>query len=233
MNEAPTPNSSFHRPCAKSRAVRQIQTLGVITTNMSRVAYQEYRAASDRGTCRERVICMLLTSPDDILNKNDNFVLRHLRVAEIAGAIGLYFYRFAEHGPFIKIGECTRTEGIAVRFQRGWHSTEKYSDNYARKKKDGNYVDSEFAMEIKKISETNPAYFVFYEHETMHSHPKIDEVYAYRMHKRFFGAGTLSPERMNSNPLLARRLVWHKSAFSEVLRCQLPDGTHYPQLNDA
>ena len=64
----------------------------------------------------------------------------------------------------------------------------------------------------------------------MNSHPKIDEVFAYRMHKRLFKTGTASPERMNSNPLLARRMVWHKRAFAEVVRCILPDGTAYPQL---
>lgn len=196
---------------------------------MTRVLVQEYKADSGRGTGRERVVCMLLTSPADILDKKDNFVLRHLQSCGVGQAIGLYFYRFAGASRFIKIGECTRTEGVCVRFRRGWHGTEAYSDNYRRKKKGGGYVDSEFALEINKISSANPAYFVFYEHQTVNSHPKIDEVFAYRMHMRLFKAGTLSPERMNSNPLLARRLVWHKRAFSEVVRGQFPDGTPYPQ----
>jgi len=61
----------------------------------------------------------------------------------------------------------------------------------------------------------------------MQSYPKIDEVYAYRMHKRYFREGTLSPERMNGNPLLARKLIWHKSSFVEVCRCKFPDGSKY------
>lgn len=196
---------------------------------LHRVACQEYVADSGRGTGKERVACLLLTSPADILSKESNFVLEHLHSVGVAAGIGLYFYRFKnEANPFIKIGECTRREGICVRFQRGWHSTEKYADNYLRKKKKGVYVDSEFSLEIQKISSANPAYFVFYEHQTVNSHPKIDEVFAYRMHRRLFGKDTASPERINGNPLLARRLVWHKSAFSEVVRCQLPDGTPYP-----
>jgi len=96
-----------------------------------------------------------------------------------------------------------------------------------QKKKNGKYEKSEFLLEIKKISKENPAYFVFYEQSTIGSHPKIDEVFAYRMHKRLFKCGTKSPERMISNPLLARRLVWHKSAFSEVVSGVFPDGTKY------
>ena len=91
----------------------------------------------------------------------------------------------------------------------------------------GKVVDSAFLAEIRKISPHNPAYFVFYEHITSQSHPKIDEVYAYRMHKLLYKSGTLSPERMNGNPLLARKLIWHKSSFSEVSRRQFPDGSSY------
>lgn len=194
-----------------------------------RMAYQEYQAASGRGTGKERVVCVLLTSPDDLIVAPDNHVLKCLKAAGVGASIGVYFYRFKnEAHRFIKIGECTRREGIAVRFQRGWHGTERYSDNYTRKRRGERYVDSEFALEIRRISQENPAYFVFYEHATLHSHPKIDEVFAYRMHKRLFKCDTASPERMNGNPLLARRLVWHKTAFSEVARCRFPDGTFYP-----
>lgn len=194
-------------------------------------ASQIYQPTSGRGTGRERVVCILLTSPDDILAKTDNHVLGALRAAGVDASIGLYFYRFKKSSDsFIKIGECTRQDGIAVRFQRGWHGTEKYSDTYLKKGKSGVYVDSELLIEILKISEENPAYFVFYEHATLHSYPKIDEVFAYRMHKRFFKRGTASPERMNGNPLLARRLVWHAKSFSEVARCRLPDGSAYPGM---
>ncbi|MFY0574181.1 hypothetical protein ACN28S_07335 [Cystobacter fuscus] len=162
--------------------------------------------------------------------KQQNFVLAGLQAAGVSSSIGLYFYRFANQpNPFIKIGECTRQEGIAVRFQRGWHGTEKYGDTYLKKKtKAGPYVDSKFALCIRRISKSNPAYFVFYEHATLQSHPKIDEIFAYRMHKRLFKRDTASPERMNGNPLLARRLVWHESAFAEVVRCKFPDGVPYP-----
>lgn len=194
------------------------------------MAFQEYQAASGRGTGKERVVCVLLTSPDDVLAIPNNHVLNCLKFAAVDGSIGLYFYRFKnEARPFIKIGECTRQDGISVRFQRGWHGTEKYSDTYLKRKgKDGLYIDSEFVRHIQRISLENPAYFIFYEHATLHSHPKIDEVFSYRMHKRFFKCGTSSPERINGNPLLARRLVWHKKAFSEVARCRFPDGTNYP-----
>ena len=189
----------------------------------------EYQADSGRGTGKERAICILLNQPDDILSKGDNFVLGQLRSCGIGSAIGLYFYRFKNTAkPFIKIGECTRKDGIAIRFQRGWHGTETYGDTYLRKKKESSYVDSELLKQIRLISTVNPAYFIFYEHQTLNSHPKIDEVYAYRMHKRLFGQATASPERMNSNPLLARRLVWHKGAFREAVRGVLPDGSGYP-----
>ncbi len=197
-----------------------------------RMAFQNYRAASGRGTGKERVVCVLLTSPDDVLGTPNNHVLNCLKSAAVHGSIGLYFYRFRnEVGPFIKIGECTRQGGISVRFQRGWHGTKKYADTYLQKKgKDGLYIASEFLLQVQRISSENPAYFVFYQHATLHSHPKIDEVFSYRMHKRFFKCGTASPERINGNPLLARRLVWHKTAFAEVVRGQFPDGTYYPDL---
>ncbi|MCR3952675.1 hypothetical protein [Aeromonas hydrophila] len=189
-----------------------------------------YSADSDRGSSNEKVVRILLTSPEDVLRKEKNLVLECLQNAGVASSLGLYFYRFKNQAnPLIKIGECTRKDGIAVRFERGWHGTEKYSDTYLKKKTNNGteYVDSELFIEINKISEANPAYFVFYEHCTLNSHPKIDEIFAYRMHKRLFKKGTASPERMNSNPLLARRLVWHKKAFSEVVRAVFPDGTPY------
>ncbi|MDE2036515.1 MAG: hypothetical protein KGL60_32370 [Pseudomonas sp.] len=177
---------------------------------------------------------MLLTEPADVLSKANNVVLTALTAAGVSSAVGLYFYRFKSHvRPFIKIGECTRQDGIHVRFRRGWHGTARYSDTYLMKRgKDKAYIDSEFALQIQKISPENPAYFVFYEHSKLYSHPKIDEMFAYRMHQRLFKQGTASPERMNGNPLLARRLVWHKKAFSEVVRCKFPDGTFYPGCKD-
>ncbi len=189
---------------------------------------KKYDAESGRGTGEEKIVCVLLTSPDDVLREKDNIVLKCLANAGVSSSLGIYFYRFKNTAkPFIKIGECTRKDGISVRFKRGWHGTETYSDTYLKKKKKGKYEKSEFLLEIEKISSENPAYFVFYEQSTIGSHPKIDEVFAYRMHKRLFKCGTKSPERMNGNPLLARHLVWHKRAFSEVVRCVFPDGTKY------
>jgi len=189
---------------------------------------REYNATSGRGSGREKVVCVLLTSPEDILKDQDNVVLQCLENSGVSSSLGIYFYRFKKDAKqFIKIGECTRKDGISVRFKRGWHGTETYGDTYLMKKKNGTYVKSEFRREIEKISETNPAYFVFYEQSTTGSYPKIDEVFAFRMHKRLFKCGTTSPERMNNNPLLARSLVWHKKTFSEVVRGVFPDGTKY------
>ena len=194
----------------------------------TRCVTKKYKAGSGRGTGKEQIVCVLLTSPDDVLQVKDNLVLKYLNKAGVSASLGIYFYRFKNNAkPFIKIGECTRKDGIAVRFKRGWHGAETYSDTYLKKKNNGKYVKSQFLLEIEKISSENPAYFVFYEQSTIDSHPKIDEIFAYRMHKRLFKCGTKSPERMNSNPLLARRLVWHKRAFSEVVRCEFPDGTKY------
>jgi hypothetical protein len=129
-----------------------------------------YSADSGRGSGNEKVVCILLTSPEDVLKKENNFVLDCLQNAGVASSLGLYFYRFKNQAnPFIKIGECTRQDGITVRFQRGWHGTEKYSDTYLKKKanKGTTYVDSKLFIEINKVSKANPAYFVFYEHCTV------------------------------------------------------------------
>ena len=114
-----------------------------------RMRVRHYQAASGRGTGAERVVCVLLTSPDDILAARNNHVLNCLQAAGVSRSIGVYFYRFKNStGPFIKIGECTRQEGISVRFQRGWHGTPRYSDSYLGKyTKDGSQVDSEFLRE--------------------------------------------------------------------------------------
>ncbi|WP_146149666.1 hypothetical protein [Photobacterium ganghwense] len=195
---------------------------------MKQYLCKTYTANSGRGDGEQKVISCLLTSPDDVLEPVNNHVLESLRSEGLSRSIGVYFYRFKNEAyPFIKIGECTRKDGIEVRFKRGWHGTYSYSDSYLGKKVNGDIVDSDFLSQIKKISPENPAYFVFYEHLTSQSHPKIDEVYAYRMHKRLFKCGTLSPERMNGNPLLARKLLWHKPSFSEVCRCEFPDGSTY------
>lgn len=195
---------------------------------MSSYLCKKYIADSGRGSGSEKVISCLLTSPEDILGSSKNIVLAALTKEGLSSAIGTYFYRFKnDNSPFIKIGEVTRKEGIEVRFKRGWHGTKSYSDSYLGRKVNGSYEDSVLVKEIQKISPDNPAYFVFYQHITSQSHPKIDEVYAYRMHKRLYKSGTLSPERMNGNPLLARKLIWHRSSFVEVFRRKFPDGSSY------
>ncbi len=187
-----------------------------------------YGADSKRGDGNQKVLAFRIESPDDVLEKENNPILSALKAENLSGSIGLYFYIHADSTkPFIKIGECTRSDGISVRFSRGWHGTVAYSDSYRGRKKNGKVESSKFLSEIKKITVENPGYFIFYEHKTSGSHPKIDEVYAYRVHKRLFKCGTLNPERMNGNPLLARKLIWHKSAFSEVYKRQFPDGSSF------
>jgi hypothetical protein len=188
-----------------------------------------YSADAGRGTGQEKVISVLLTSPGDILAKEDGSVVNALLESGMAKRIGLYFYRFANDKlPFMKIGECTRSDGVLVRFRRGWHGTETYTDSYRRRRRGDGFVDSEFLVQIQRISPSNPAYFIFYEHRTLHCHPKIDELYAYAQHLRLYRTGTLSPEKMNGNTLLGRKLLWHRAAFSEVARKRFPDGTAYP-----
>lgn len=200
---------------------------------MVKVRAVRYRADSGRGTGQEKVVCVLLTDPADILEKKDNQVLNALQAAGVASAIGLYFYRFANQQlPFVKIGECTRPDGISRRFRNGWHSSETLTDSYWRKKRGGTYVDSEFLKQVRMITADNAAYFIFYQHRTIQSHPKIDEMYAYRQHKRLYGSDTLSPEKMNGNSMLGRSLVWHKGAFSEVARLHFPGGQEYPRVSE-
>jgi len=88
-----------------------------------------------------------------LLGKENNYVLSVLKKEGLSSSIGLYFYRFKNTDiPFIKIGECTRKEGVEVRFKRGWHGTETYSDTYRRKKVKDEYVDSDFLNQINNIS---------------------------------------------------------------------------------
>ena len=189
---------------------------------------RSYIAESGRGTGNEKVISILLESPEDILNKPENLVLNALEEENLSSSIGLYFYRFKSNKiPFIKIGECTGKEGIAKRFKRGWHGTKTYSDTYLAKKEKGQYVDSVFLTEVRNISKDNPAYFIFYEHLTEESHPKIDEVHAYIKHKTHFNEGTINKERINGNEKLGKNLVWHDSAFVEVLELKFPDNCAY------
>ena len=187
-----------------------------------------YNASSGRGSGSEKVLCVTLTSHEDVLQKDNNPVLAAIKDSGLNKSIGLYFYRFkSPHSSFIKIGESTRKDGIEMRFKRGWHYSHTCNDTYLKKKRDGRYESSEFYDEIMKIRIDNPAYFVFYEYAILNSFPKIDELYAYHCHKRLFKTDTLSPERMNGNSMLGRKLIWHKKAFSEVARCRFPCGQQY------
>lgn len=195
-----------------------------------RVAVCTYKADCARGNGRERALCVLLTSPDDLLQQNDNPVLDALAATGLARSNGVYFYRFATPAtPFLKIGECMNPKGISQRFRRGWHGTPTYGDTYLGKMNGGLHVESGFLAAVKRISDQNRAYFVFYEHLKIASFPKVDELFALRMHKRLFGRGTACKERVNTSGLLGRRLIWHKGAFPEVVRAVLPNGESYPR----
>jgi hypothetical protein len=188
-----------------------------------------YCADSGRGSRKEKVLCLLLTSPTDILDKKDNIVLSALDRAGLKTSIGIYFYRFAaDNKPFLKIGECTGPSGITQRFRNGWHAggTTTRTDTY---KKESKRLSPSFYGEIKKISPKNPVYFVFYELHERRSHPKIDEIYAHVSHDQYFQNKTICPERMNGRIGLGEDLVWHKSAFREVASRKFPDGSNYPR----
>lgn len=155
--------------------------------------------------------------------------MRCLDEAGVSGSVGLYFYRFSDSQlPFIKIGECSRSEGVALRFKRGWHYSTTCADTYRRPRNDdGRESSSRFLEAVEAISEDTPAYFVFYEMRATHSFPKIDEMHAYRNHIRHFGRGTTNDERINAHERLGIELIFHKNAFSEVLEKTLPSGLAY------
>jgi len=209
----------------KTANILEMDKASVVATYTAK----EYRCDSGRGTGSEKVICVLLTSPSDLLQKTNNPVLSALGESGMSGAIGIYFYRFASPGTnFIKIGESTRPGGIAERFRAGWRRNG--TDTYLKKRKNKQIVDSEFYLEIMKLNRDNPGYFVFYEHHPLMSHTKADEMYAFVSHRRFFKHNTKSPERLNGNSLLGRSLVWHRKAFAEVARGEFPDGSCYPPI---
>jgi len=188
-----------------------------------------YTADSGRGQGTEKVVVILLSRPEDLLATQKNLVLRGLDEAGVSNSVGLYFYRFADSQlPFMKIGECGRSEGVALRFKRGWHYSTTCADTYrGARKKDGAENPSQFLTTVKTISEETPAYFVFYEMRATHSFPKIDEMHAYRNHINHFGRGTTNVERINTHETLGVELIFHKRAFSEVLEKKLPSGLAY------
>lgn len=191
---------------------------------------ETYQADSGRGTGLEQVFCIRLRAPSDLLTPAPSSrVLNELRRARLDGALGVYFYRFSSEGkPFLKIGECSRNEGIGMRIMRGWHYSTTCSDTYrGSRRKDAPERGSAFLSAVETISEENPAYFVFYQLRPTHSFPKVDEIHAHKLHLRYFKQGTVNPDRINTHRTLGSQLVFHRRAFREVLRKELPSGTAY------
>ena len=190
---------------------------------------EEYQATSGRGLESEKVVVVRLVQPTDLLCDDANPVLTALQQAGVSNSVGLYFYRFANsQHPFMKIGECSRSEGVELRFKRGWHYSTTCADTYRGKRQAGGLeTPSEFLNAVRTISTKNPAYFVFYEMRATHAFPKIDEMHAHRFHMEHFGCGTINCERMNTHQTLGTELIFHKRAFSEVLKKQLPSGVAY------
>lgn len=192
--------------------------------------WETYEADSGRGTGLERVFCICLRSPSDLLTPApSNRVLAALRQARLDRALGVYFYRFsAKDTPFLKIGECSRNEGIGTRIARGWHYSTTCSDTYrGSRRKDAPERGSAFLSAVETISQENPAYFVFYQLRPTYSFPKVDEMHAYKLHQRYFKRGTVNPDRINTHRTLGSQLVFHRRAFREVLLKELPSGNSY------
>lgn len=192
--------------------------------------WETYEADSGRGTGLERVFCICLRSPSDLLTAApSNRVLTELSQAGVDQALGVYFYRFsAQCTQFMKIGECSRNEGINMRIARGWHYSTTCSDTYrGSRKKDAPERGSAFLSAVETISQENPAYFVFYQLRATHSFPKVDEMHAFKLHQRYFKRGTVNPDRMNTHRTLGSQLVFHRQAFREVLLKKLPSGIDY------
>lgn len=183
---------------------------------------KKYSSNCGRSDGNQKVFVYLITSPQQVLNKYNNPILEALGECGILNSIGIYFYRFKNlntYNAFTKIGEVSRIEGIEKRFSRGWHGTETYSDTYLSKN---------IHNDIKLISNSNPMYFVFYEFDTLNSYPKIDEQIAFKKHFDHFNTSTRNYEKPNGNFELGKNLVWHSSAFEDVLNMKFPNGSPYP-----
>ncbi|MFT9820809.1 hypothetical protein [Lysinibacillus sp. NPDC056185] len=183
---------------------------------------KKYKANSGRSNANQKVFVFLMTSPQQVLNKTNNEILEALQEKELANSLGIYFYRFKNlntYNAFTKIGEVSRIEGIEKRFIRGWHGTTSYGDTYLSKK---------IHNDVNMISTDNPMYFVFYEFDLLNSFPKIDEQIAFKKHLDSFNTSTRNFEKPHGNYQLGINLVWHDTAFDEVLNLNFPDGTPYP-----
>ncbi|MGF1800145.1 hypothetical protein L4D11_05615 [Vibrio gigantis] len=176
-----------------------------------------------------RVLVVKLTSPKQLLESGKHSIHQIIQEQSLSSAIGVYFYRFKNlDNPqaFSKIGEVSRSDGVAVRQSRGWLTPPSYGDSY--KKLNNNGEKKVIYTDVEMISEENPMYFVFYELEVENAFPKIDEISNFAKHIEHFGRSTRNKENANTFSRLGSNLVWHKSAFNEVLNCKLPSQGPYP-----
>jgi hypothetical protein len=183
---------------------------------------------SYNGQCR--VFCYLLTDIEQLTSKDSKSVHGELINNNFDHSVGVYFYRFAnDDPPFIKIGECSNRP-ITKRFSNGWHG--QGTDSYIYRGTKNPVTDEEthkpMYRELRKISEENPAYFVFYEMVTEEATPKVDEFVALENHITQFDRSTYSP---HSSPRYrtGANLIWHEPAFAEVFRKEFPGGNPYPE----
>lgn len=214
------PNPSFHRTRANTRA-------GASTSRYWSAMHvaEKYKELDGRGY---KVLAVKMTSPDQVLQSAQGSIHASLAAEGLSHSIGIYFYRFEDlpkPEAFSKIGEVSRREGVLVRKQRGWLSTPKYGDSYLKPSTSGELKT--IYSDVKLISTSNPMYFVFYEFDVLRSFPKIDEIAAFAKHRSHFGRGTRNKEQPNTFEQLGSALVWHSSAFDEVLAMKLPSGLSY------
>lgn len=188
---------------------------------------EQYKQFNGRGY---RVLVAKIQSPDQVLKAGEASIHAALLEEGLAGAIGLYFYRFRdlrEPQAFSKIGEVSRREGVIVRKQRGWLATNKYGDSYLKPSTNG--VQKVIYSDVQAVTTANPMYFTFYEFDVANSFPKIDEIAAFAKHHQHFGRTTRNKEQANTFDELGRNLVWYDAAFDEVLALRMPSGALYEQ----
>lgn len=178
--------------------------------------------------CGYKVLAVKLISPDQVLGSAKDSMHASLAAEGLSSSVGIYFYRFRDMPKpeaFTKIGEVSRREGVIVRKQRGWLATPKYGDSYLKPSTSGKLKT--IYSDVKLISMSNPMYFVFYEFDVLRAFPKIDEIAAFSKHRSHFGRGTRNKEQPNTFEQLGSALVWHSSAFDEVLAMKMPSGVPY------
>jgi hypothetical protein len=120
----------------------------------------------------------------------------------------------------MKIGACDDgpiTEHIA----KTWIKSDQTS---ARKDRLG---FDRLRAELEGISKTRPAYFVFYEVVAEEAAPTVELRNALRHHDSQFSAPTICGDSTPAYPV-ASRLVWHDTAFQEVLDKRFQSGNGFP-----